>query len=75
METNPKKSIDSLKDQEIDSQNIKGGFTLIKEVDGVAHYAIAKVDYKHAAIQDAKNKGFKTMLFTGGSIKSDPFEV
>jgi hypothetical protein len=64
METNPKKSIDSLKDQEIDGQNVKGGFTLINHVDGLAHYTVENATFRNAVLDHAQKNGYKNISFT-----------
>jgi hypothetical protein len=58
METT-KKTIDNLRDQEVDGTNVKGGFTLARQSEGTGYYYVHSVDDKAAAISDAKRRGFK----------------
>ncbi len=59
MENKSKKSIESLKDQEVDGQNVKGGFSLIRNDDNVAHYHVKDfAKAKQNALDDARAHGF-----------------
>jgi hypothetical protein len=59
MKNQSKKSIESLKDHEVDGQNVKGGFTLIRRDDLVAHYQVNDLGKaKQNALLDAKSHGF-----------------
>lgn len=68
METNPKKSIDSLKDQEVDAKDVKGGYTLIRNANSIGYYEVNAPEKWVNAANDAKNKGFKSAsIFHKGS--------
>ena len=59
MKNESKKSIESLKDQEVDGQNVKGGFSLIRNDDNVAHYHVYNFEKaKQNALDDARAHGF-----------------
>ena len=50
MEKTPKRSIDSLKEQEVDGQNVKGGFVLTSESNGTGYYTANSPDDKNAVL-------------------------
>ena len=59
MKNESKKSIESLKDHAVDGQNVKGGFSLIRNDENVAHYHVVDFDKaKKNALDDAKAHGF-----------------
>ena len=65
MENSSKKSIENLKDQEVDGQNVKGGFSLIRNEDNAGHYHVANFDRAmHNALDDARHHGFKQAKLT-----------
>ena len=64
MEKTPKRSIDSLKEQEVDGQNVKGGFVLTSESNGTGYYTADSPDDKNAALNDAKVKHYKYAVIT-----------
>jgi hypothetical protein len=65
MENSSKKSIESLKDQEVDGQNVKGGFSLIRNEDSVGHYHVVNFERAmHNALDDARQQGFKHAKLT-----------
>jgi len=60
MENNSKKSIDSLKGQEVDGTSVKGGFTLIKNEIDKGHYHVNDIAIaKPNVILHSKQQGFK----------------
>jgi hypothetical protein len=60
MENNSKKSIDSLKGQEVDGTSVKGGFTLIKnEIDFGTYHVNDLAFAKQNVINHGKQQGFK----------------
>ncbi len=59
MKNPSKKSLENFKDHEVDGQNVKGGFSLIRTDNNVAHYHV--VDFakaKQNAIDHAQAHGF-----------------
>ncbi len=65
MEKNPKKSFENLKDQEVDGQSVKGGFSLIRNEDNAGHYHVVNFDRAmHNALDDARHHGFKKATLT-----------
>lgn len=67
METNPKKSFDSLKDQQVDGTNVKGGFVLTRQEEGMGYYTFHGADDRNAAMSDGKKRGFKSITLTNKS--------
>lgn len=64
MDTNSKKSFDGLRDQEVDGKNVKGGFVLTRQEEGIGYYTYHGADDRNAAMSDAKKQGFKAITLT-----------
>ena len=58
------KSMENFKGQEVDGQNVKGGFVMTGESNGTGYYTAESPDDKNAALNDAKMKRYKYAVIT-----------